>query len=63
MSGTFSLYLAKLSRLLKKEQPPTLGQDDFKQLLQAMQVIGHAYEDPNSFLQKVLNLLRHLFCF
>lgn len=43
--------------------PDRLTEDDLKQLLQAMQVIGHAYEDPESFLCRVLELLRRRFDF
>ncbi len=43
--------------------PDRLIEEDFQQLLQAMQVIGHVYEDPESFLQRVLELLRRRFLF
>jgi DNA-binding NtrC family response regulator len=43
--------------------PNRLVEDDLKQLLEAMQVIGHAYEDPESFLRRVLELLRRRFDF
>ncbi|KAB2932934.1 MAG: sigma-54-dependent Fis family transcriptional regulator [Leptonema illini] len=43
--------------------PDRLIEDDLQQLLQAMQVIGHAYEDPESFLRRVLELLRRRFDF
>lgn len=43
--------------------PDRLIEEDFQQLLQAMQVIGHVYEDPESFLQRVLELLRRRFQF